>query len=137
MSNDTTRTTLSQFIAAHRITMTSERTDHNPAMPDSANMDHWSCVFKSGRKRLTVVFSMGYGHNGKAPKVAEVLDCLSSDAASVEGHDFAEWCSEMGYDQDSRTAERTYNACVRQMRKLGQFLGADPYSDLLWNTERL
>lgn len=129
--------TLEFFIVKHGVKMTAERTDSNPNMDDSRNMDHWKVTLRCGRRRMSLVFSMGFGHNGKQPKVADVLDCLSSDASSVEGNDFDSWASDLGFDADSRKAKRTYDTCVRQMRALGRFLGPDAYAELLWNTERL
>jgi len=140
MATDTV--TIEQFIKENRIRMTAERTDSNPAMPDSNNMDHWKCVLirreNTRTRRMTVYFSMGFGHNGKAPKAADVLDCIASDAASVDGRDFEEWASDMGYDTDSRTAERTYKACEHQAKRLRNWLYLSaPYQQLLYDCERL
>jgi hypothetical protein len=72
-----------------------------------------------------------------APEVADVLDCLASDASGVENsRDFEEWCSEYGYDTDSRKAEKTYRICAAQAEQLKSFLGEDLYKQLLWDTER-
>lgn len=133
---ETTTQTVEEFIAAHRLTMRAEPTDHNPHMADpDRRMDHWSVTIHHGRKRMSLVFSQGLAHIGP-PELADVLDCLASDACSVEGFDFDEWAKSMGWDADSRKAERTYQAISQQMRQLGRLLGPDAYSDLLWNTER-
>ena len=76
---------IEDFITANRITMTAERVDCNPHM-DSRDMDHWKVEFRRvpGGKtvaRLATYYSMGFGHNGKAPKAENVLDCLASDAS--------------------------------------------------------
>lgn len=142
----TATVTIADFISGMHITMTAERTNSNPSMPDSSNMDHWKCLlrwklFSNGKpieRRMTVYFSMGYGHNGKAPNAADVLDCLSSDAASIENSpDFESWASDFGYETDSRKAERAFKACEHQAKRLQNFLGEDAYQQLLWNTERL
>jgi hypothetical protein len=133
---ETVTVTIDQFIRANRISMTAERWHENPSMLDSANMDHWKCALRSGNKRMTVYFSMGYGHNGKAPKVADVLDCLSSDASGIENaRSFEDWCSEYGYDTDSRKAEKTFKTCEHQAKRLSNFLGSDAFQTLLWHTE--
>jgi len=139
---DTDTVTIAQFIKDNHIHMTVERTDSNPSMVDSANMDHWKCVLirRAGSRayRMTVYFSMGYGHNGKAPKVADVLDCLASDAASVEGSYFEEWCADLGYDTDSRKAEKTYKTCEHQAKRLKNWLDNDDiYQQLLYDCERM
>lgn len=151
--------TIKQFIKENRISMTASWCDSNPNMDDSANMDHWKCIFnikalKEGfdtwhgykgklgacqytTRAMTVYFSQGYGHNGKSPKVDSVLDCLASDAAGVENaRNFEDWCSEYGYDADSRKAEKTFKTCEHQAKRLRSFLGEDLFQKLLWKTER-
>jgi len=61
------------------------------------------------------------------PSIADVLYCVLMDSGSVENaRSFEEWCSEFGYDTDSRKAERIYNGCCRQRDKV-QFLLWDMY----------
>jgi hypothetical protein len=140
--------------------MTAERCDSNPNMQDAENMDHWKCVLeikalKEGfdtwhgykgklgacqysTRRMTVYFSMGYGHKGAKPKAEDVLDCLASDAGSIEnGSGFEDWCSYLGYETDSRKAEKIFKTCEHQAKRLNAFLGSDLYEQILWNTERL
>lgn len=121
--------TLDQFITAHGLKMTAERTDSNPSMDDSANMDHWLVVLWCGRRRMTLPFSMGYGHNGAEPDLPTVLDCLASDANGYDNAgSFDDWASEYGYDPDSRKAERTYKAVKQSADKLRKLLGDDAYT---------
>jgi hypothetical protein len=62
----------------------------------------------------------GYGDNyfsGEkcipVPLARDVLSCLLLDA-SVLGHtSFASWASDFGYEVDSRSAEKTYNECIK------------------------
>ncbi len=146
--------TLQDFVRAHRISMTAERTSSNPNMADSTSMDHWKAVFtryqdftKTGDSvrfhgkvlaRMTTYFSMGYGHNGSPPSAEDVLDCLSSDASSVEYEGFFGWADDMGYDHDSRKAEKIYKACVHNSKRLKKFLGDDEaFNQLLYGTEHL
>lgn len=130
--------TLAAFTAAHKIKMTAERVDANPQMADSDNMDHWKVVLQSPRRRMSTYFSSkGYGHNGKEPKAAEVLDCLASDAASYENvGSFEEWAREFGYYTDCRRAEKTFKAVEHGARRLKAFLGDDAYQWLLFDCER-
>jgi hypothetical protein len=131
------RQTVADFIADHNITADAVPTDHNPNMDDSATMDHWRVTLRRPGKKMTVYFSMGSGHNGKAPEAADVLDCLASDASSVDNaRDFADWASDYGYDTDSRKAHKTYTVCKRQAERLKKFLG-ESYDAILFETERL
>lgn len=129
-----TRKMLTEFIRDAHITMTAERTDENPHMTDSHDMDHWKVRFRAGRSSMTTYFSMGYGHNGKTPTAADVLSCLASDA-TVEDYDFEEWCRDLGMDIDSRRAERIYNVTKRQTEKLRKFLGDSAFRTLVYHTE--
>lgn len=137
MTTTTDTTTILDFIRSIRASMTAERVDQNPTMADSANMDHWRCVLKAGRSRMTVYFSQGYGHNGKEPRLSAVLSCLADDAAGIANTpDFEDWCSDYGYDTDSRKAEKTFEACEREAERLRKFLGDSAYETLLWNVTR-
>lgn len=70
------------------------------------------------------------------PTVAEVLDCLASDASGAD-QSFEDWCSDLGYDTDSRSAERTYNAVRQEMYDLRKLLGTADFETLLYSVERM
>ena len=90
--------TIAQFIRENRIRMEVMWHGCNPNMPDAENMDHWTCILRRPGHTLTVYFSQGYGHNGREPKAASVLDCLASDSASIDNaRGFEDWCSDFGY----------------------------------------
>jgi hypothetical protein len=55
------------------------------------------------------------------------LACLMSDASSGNMN-FEEFCSEFGYDTDSRNAYAVYNDCKKQADKAAD-LGLDPIDD--------
>ncbi|CAB4162716.1 hypothetical protein UFOVP785_95 [uncultured Caudovirales phage] len=54
-----------------------------------------------------------YCETGKPglPNLADVVYSLLMDGANCIDQSFEEWCSNYGYDTDSRTVERIYNAC--------------------------
>ncbi len=61
----------------------------------------------------------------REPDSYDVLEALLSDA-SVEGYDqFEQWALDLGYDPDSRRAEKIYHACIEQTTQLRQLLGDD------------
>lgn len=92
---------------------------------------------RSTSKRMTVYFSQGSAHT-REPEARDVLDCLASDAAGYDNAgDFGNWCSEYGYDGDSRRAERIYRTVKAQAGRLRAFLGEVGYERLLYRTERL
>ena len=149
---------IEQFCKDNRIVMNAFRVDSNPNMGDSARMDHWKVKLvrtfegsasytsretghsskRTYTKAFTTFFSMGYGHHGAEPGVQDVLDCLASDASGIDNvRSFEDWCSEYGYDTDSRKAEKTFKACEHSAKRLKAFLGADLFAQLLYSTERL
>jgi hypothetical protein len=129
--------TIADFIKENNLSMTVKRRKNNPNMLDSQDMDHWTCTISNGTDSFSVAFSMGRGHSGKVPELADVLDCLASDAAGYENaKNFDDWAGEYGYDTDSRKAEKIFKATEKQSAELRSFLG-DAYEALLWNTARL
>lgn len=134
--------TLQEFINRHNVIMFCSRTDSNPNMlwdeKWNATAHHYRCVLRCGKRTLTTPFSQGSAHT-KEPTLAEVLGCLASDAAGfANAQSFEDWCSEYGYDTDSRKAERTFKIVKREAAKLRKLLGSDAaYETLLWDTEQL
>jgi hypothetical protein len=133
-----TETKLADFVKSNKIRFRCEWAENNPHMDDSANMDNWKCQLRCNGRTMTVYFSKGIGHHGAEPTAEELLDCLASDASSVENtNGFEDWAVDLGYDTDSRKAHRTYKTIERQASKLKALLGDDAYDQLLWHTERL
>lgn len=134
--------TLKHFIADHRIKFSCEWADSNPNMDAKDEWmraaTHWKVTFRVNGRQMTTYFSQGSAHTSE-PTAEDVLDCLASDAASIENAngDFESWASEFGYDTDSRKAERTFLACQKNAQKLENLLSRDSFEQLLWRTERL
>lgn len=120
--------TIKMFCNRHGITATAEWADSNPNMSDMpAGSSHWRVTLRrrNPRRSLTVPFSMGPAHSHE-PTAPEVLDCLVSDASSFDSaSSFEDWCSDFGYDTDSRKAEQTFKAVERSAARLRRFLGGD------------
>ena len=106
----------------------------------------WGATFyririRCGSHRMTTYWSQG-GALTEAPSLADVLDCLASDAASLENaKDFAEFATESGYNNGTeaglREAQRVYKAVCRTSAQLKRVLGESVYNALLWDCERL
>lgn len=145
--------TMFDFINRNQIMMKVEATTNNPNFVDSDDMDHWHCTFTRfdpvSSPIVITFFSTGVGHRTKPrrswekvkpipPSIGTVLSCLAQDAAGVENAKwFDNWCSECGYDSDSRKAERIWNLCREGARELEEFLGHTEYQALLFDTEPL
>ena len=109
-------------------------------------MRHFRCRVSRGHRvennfplkarSFSLYFSQGSAHT-QDPTLADVLDCLASDAAGYENsNDFTGWADDLGYDTDSRKAEKIWRAVKRQAEQLKRTIGEEAYNDLLWNTER-
>lgn len=105
----------------------------------------------SKRRSFSFYFSQGSTHT-QDPTLADVLDCLASDASGYENAivdakqkqswgflrlTFESWASEYGYDTDSRKAEKTFRAIKRQAEQLKRTIDVEAYEELLYNVERL
>lgn len=77
---------------------------------------HWHVTLRRNDASLTTTYSMGSAHTG-GPELQDVLNCMLSDAQCGE-YDFADFCAELGYDEDSRKAERTWRECRRMAKRL-------------------
>lgn len=60
-----------------------------------------------------------------APHAADVVQSLVLDSDVINYGSFEEWAREFGYDEDSRKAEKTYQACRAIALKLRQILGGE------------
>ncbi len=94
--------------------------------------DVWICGLSYQGRSMPLEFKMGLGHNGEAPTLEDVLSCLISDAASVDSaRSFEGWAEDLGYDPDSRSAERVYDKTVAQTAQLKALLG-EHYEEVLY-----
>lgn len=104
--------------------------------PDSLMSDmpagsrHYRVNMKRGDKIFTFHYSMGPAHTS-GPDDADMFASLLLDSSGIEcSCDFEDWCSDMGYDADSRRAERIYNACKEVAAQLSDMFTTSELSDL-------
>lgn len=60
-----------------------------------------------------------------APKLEEVIHCLVLDASVLDYAGFEDWAPELGYDLDSRAAEKVYQACLKEALELRALIGEE------------
>ena len=138
--------TLDEFIAANNLVVDVERASDNPNMERddwSRTARHWRVTIKSAdndAESLQVPFSQGSAHT-EPPTLADVLDCVSSDAAGVENaQGFDDWASELGFfpmesSEDYKRAMAAWEAIQRQTGELRALLGDEATEALLWDTD--
>jgi hypothetical protein len=85
---------------------------------------------EQGRARVSFDFWNSHKdmQDGKEPDAYDVLSCIASDLYAPET--FEEFCSEYGYDEDSRKAERTFKATNDLNRRLRAFFTAEEIEGL-------
>ena len=77
-------------------------------------------------------FAFDFWSSMASPKMKEDSDninafyCSLSDAISAK-ESFSDFCSNFGYDEDSRTAERIYKACEKTLVKVEKVFECDLY----------
>lgn len=64
------------------------------------------------------------------PSIVDVLYSLCSDSDVLEYASFAEWCSDFGYDTDSRKAKDIYDQCLSIALNMRGTLGDSVLSEL-------
>lgn len=116
-----------EFCKKHGIRLITEWTDSNPFADDSVPMNHWRCTLRCAGRQITLVFSMGMAHGGP-PSTGQILETLVMDASGAD-QDFEEWASDLGYDIDSRRAERIYRGVVGQTAELRNLLGEGAFEE--------
>jgi len=67
------------------------------------------------------------------PTAFEVMYCLVSDASYAD-YSYEEWAESIGYDVDSREAEKTYKACIAQTKRFKKFM-LDSFDDVVYLDE--
>ena len=111
-----------------------EKCDSEIGWADRGKPDLWHMHFKitlrGNGSRATFDF---YGSQRDFDAFKRTLDdgeiksavrCILDDGASGD-MDFEDFCSEFGYDTDSRKAERTHKACQRTRAKLARVFTGD------------
>ena len=70
----------------------------------------FKCRLSRGGKSYTFDFGQSINAGAEEPSLYDVLTCLQKYDVGT----FENFCSEFGYDQDSRTAERIYKAVLKE-----------------------
>jgi hypothetical protein len=125
-----------EFIKARKVSSSIEEIDERPdsTWDGDPNARHFRAVLHNGKARLTAYYSQGSGIKG-TPKTGDILRAIVSNAQLVEGRDFKEFAAELGLDDDSRKAEKSYRLCSKEAEKLRRFLGEEDYKFCLYGEE--
>lgn len=88
---------------------------------DKQSRDIFNITFRRDRKGFSLRFGQSIndstGEGTNKPTEYDVLSCIQKyDVGSFE-----DFCSEFGYDTDSRKAEKTYKAVLKEYDKVSNF----------------
>lgn len=73
-------------------------------------------------KEIKGYYSQGSLVKGK-PEIDDILNALIMDTMDIDGS-FEDWCSNLGYDTDSRSAYKTFELCQEEDKQLRNLLGS-------------
>jgi hypothetical protein len=112
--------------------------DENVINPKSmANMTRWIVSLERktytqlGRKVDVLEIPFYTGDKNKHPHIADVMHALMADRGTILYADtFEEWAEGLGYDSDSREAERTFKQCKLQTEELSRLFNDDELVDI-------
>jgi hypothetical protein len=95
---------------------------------EERNIYNFTLRNKTTKKQYSAKFgdSINNTHNGNAPTQYDILACLNP----YNFRDFEDFCSNFGYDNDSRQAEKTYKAVCKEYAGLKRVLNEDQRNQL-------
>lgn len=129
---------LKSLIQQHNLTAKVIGGAHRPSGWEQPTRDY-RIRLRLDNRSMELDFFTGLGWT-RQPDADDVMECLASDAASIENaNSFEEWAREFGLDmnddmdawQANRKWRRTYNQTVNQTTRLRQFLG-EHYHAFVW-----
>lgn len=132
--------TLEKFLTGSDLAMRCRKVDPNGShrllitAPWAPHQYRCELYGSNGDRPVTTIV----GSDDGPPEMPDVLDEVAAEAAVVEtARCFEEWAIQMGFDPDSRYAERVYRSWRKRTSNLRKLLGDEHYERLLWGTERL
>lgn len=81
---------------------------------DKETRDIYTITLKNDRHKYRFNFGQSIANQGQHPTAYDVLACLTK----YEVGTFENFCSEFGYDLDSRKAYKTYKAVMKEWKNI-------------------
>lgn len=115
------------FLNKHGIKFSSSYVDHKPYfMDDKDSRDIYKVTFKRDSKQFSLRFGQSIANTGSHPTPYDVLASLTK----YDPYSFESFCSDYGYDTDSRKSEKVYNAVQNEWRKMNNFFTSEELTEL-------
>ena len=97
------------FLKSVNASIKMEYLEHRPYFPhEKDSRDIYKVRIRRKGKQMT--FTFGANLNGDKPTASYILACLTK----YDPGTFDDFCSDYGYDTDSREAERIYKAVIKE-----------------------
>lgn len=84
------------------------------AFSDNMQRDIYNCVLKNASHRFRFTFGQSINNTGTHPTAYDILACLTKYDVGT----FENFCSDFGYDTDSRKAYKIYKAVLREWKNI-------------------
>lgn len=117
------------FLAKNGIKFSAKYLDYAPYFPeDKESRNIYRLTLSRGKERFSVKFgaSIYDTNNNTEPNAYDLLASLTK----YDPESFEWFCSNYGYDTDSRKAFRTYKAVCREWEKVNKFFSAEELEEL-------
>lgn len=79
----------------------------------------FKCKLSRGKKSYTFNFGQSIAAGGEEPNIYDILACLTKH----DPESFEFFCSNYGYNTDSRAAEKIYKAVVKEYNAVNRLFG--------------
>jgi len=108
------------FATKHGIKLIINSSEYRPYFADDKESRFvFNCTLTRNKKRYTFTFGQSISSGGEEPTMYDILSCLQK----YEVGTFNDFCGEFGYNEDSRTAERTYKAVCKEYNAVSRLFG--------------
>jgi len=116
------------FLKKHGIKFHASYITHDSMDWDDKNTtrDIWRLSLTRGRKRYSTRFGQSIAECGKEPRAYSLLTCITKNDPGT----LSDFCSEFGYDTDSRRAEKTYKAVLKDWKRVEAFFSPEEIAEL-------
>ena len=81
---------------------------------DEVNRFIFPCTLERGGKSYRFKFGQSIAQEDTPPTLYDILSCLTK----YDPHTFENFCADYGYNTDSRKAEKTYKAVVKEWKQV-------------------
>lgn len=109
-----------QFADKYGVKLTILDEDYGPFFPeDKESRSIFKCRLSRGRKSYTFRFGQALARAGEEPTMYDILAILQKS----DPEDFENFCSEYGYDTDSRRAYDTWKAVTKEWKAVERLFG--------------